>query len=108
NSNDEVFYKLEQPSLPAPPTHLLIDHLANGAYQLIIYRTGYKQNDAYTAYLHMGSPDNLSPTQVQSLNQVASGAPTESRTIKITNGHFDQTFPMHQNDTVLVTLTPTH
>ena len=108
NSYDEVFYKLEQPALAAPPTHLLIDHLANGNYQLNIYRTGYKQNDAYTAYLHMGSPDNLSPAQVASLNHAASGAPTESRTITITNNHFDQTYPMHQNDTVLVTLTPTH
>ncbi|MGA7155253.1 MAG: beta-xylosidase [Acidobacteriaceae bacterium] len=108
NSNDEVFYKREQPALRAPPTHLLIDHLANGTYQLNIYRTGYEQNDAYTAYLHMGSPDNLSPAQVQSLNHAASGAPTETRTLRITNNHFDQTFPMHQNDTVLVTLTPTN
>ena len=56
----------------------------------------------------MNSPTNLSPAQVESLNRTASGAPTETRTLTITNHHYDETFPMHQNDTVLVTLTPTH
>jgi xylan 1,4-beta-xylosidase len=108
NSDDQIFYKREQPAQPAPDTHLTVDHLTNGVYHLNIYRTGYQLNDAYTAYLHMNSPINLSPAQVETLNQAASGAPTETRTLHITNGHFDQTFPMHQNDTVLVTLTPTH
>ena len=106
-SDDQIFYKREQPAQPAPPTHLILNHLANGAYQLNIYRTGYQQNDAYTAYLHMDAPTNLSPAQVETLNQAASGATIETRTITVTAGHFDKTFPMHQNDTVLVTLTPT-
>jgi xylan 1,4-beta-xylosidase len=107
-SDDQLFYNHEQPAQPAPPTHLTIDHVTNGHYQFNVYRTGYEQNDAFTAYLHMGSPANLSPAQVEALNQTASGAPTQTRTIKVTTGHFDETFPMHQNDTVLVTLTPTH
>jgi xylan 1,4-beta-xylosidase len=108
NSDDQIFYKRQQPALPAPATDLVLNHLHNGRYSLNVYRTGYKQNDAYTAYLHMGSPDNLSTAQVATLNQAASGAPTETRTITVTNGHFDQAFPMLQNDTVLVTLTPQH
>jgi xylan 1,4-beta-xylosidase len=108
NSDDQIFYKLEQPALPAPPTQLAVDHIPNGRYHLNVYRTGYKQNDPYTAYLRLGSPDNLSPAQVETLNQSASGSPTESREIKITANHFNQSFPMHQNDTVLVTLDPIH
>ena len=107
-SDDQLFYNHEQPAQPAPSTNLTIDHVANGAYQLNVYRTGYQHNDAFTAYLHMGSPANLSPAQVEALNQIANGAPTETRTLTITNHHFNQTFPMHQNDTVLVTLNPTH
>jgi xylan 1,4-beta-xylosidase len=107
-SDDQLFYNHEQPAQPAPSTQLTIDHVANGAYQLNVYRTGYEHNDAYTAYLHLGSPANLSPAQVEALNQVASGAPTETRTITITGNHFNQTFPMHQNDTILITLAPTH
>jgi xylan 1,4-beta-xylosidase len=108
NSDDQIFYKLEQPSAPAPSTHLVLEHLANGTYTLNVYRTGYQQNDAYTAYLHLNSPTNLSPAQVATLNQAASGAPTETRLLTITNHRYEQTFPFHQNDTVLLTLTPTH
>ena len=107
-SDDQTFYKLEQPAQPAPTTNLVVDHLRNGTYTLNVYRTGYQQNDAYTAYLHMNSPTNLSPAQVATLNQAAAGIPTETRTLHITNNHFTETFPLHQNDTILVTLTPSH
>jgi xylan 1,4-beta-xylosidase len=105
-SDNQVFYKLEQPAQPAPITHLAVDHVANGRYQLSVYRTGYEHNDAYTAYLHMGSPTNLSPAQVEALNKTAGGAATETRAVTISNGHFDEAFTMQQNDTVLVTLQP--
>ena len=103
---DQVFYKREQPAAPAPATELALTNLPNGTYQLTIWHTGYQQNDAYTAYLHMGSPSQLTRDQVAQLQQAASGNPTESRTITITNHEFRSTFAMHQNDTVLVTLTP--
>jgi xylan 1,4-beta-xylosidase len=106
NSDDQIFYKLEQPAQPAPPTQLNVTHIADGRYELAVYRTGYQQNDAYTAYLHMGSPDDLSPAQVATLNHAASGAPVETRAVTVSDGHFDQSFAMHQNDTVLVTLVP--
>ena len=102
--SDQIFYKKEQPAKPASPTNLKITGLSNGTYTLNIYRTGYQQNDAYTAYLHMGSPNQLTRPQVASLQSAASGAPTETRTISIKNDTFDQTFEMHENDTVLVTL----
>jgi xylan 1,4-beta-xylosidase len=107
-SDDQIFYKREQPAQPAPDTHLTVDHLPNGRYLLSVYRTGYQLNDAYTAYLHMGSPIDLSPAQVEALNHTASGTPTETQTIHITNGHLDKTFSMHENDTVLITLDPIH
>ena len=105
-SDDQAFYKQERPAAPAPTTNLVVDHFRNGTYTLSVYRTGYQQNDAYTAYLHMNSPTNLSPAQVATLNQAAAGIPTETRTLPITNHHYEQTFPLHQNDTLLVTLTP--
>jgi xylan 1,4-beta-xylosidase len=107
NSNDQIFYKQERPTQPAPATALTIQHLKNGRYTLNVYRTGYRQNDPYTAYLHMGAPTQLTRAQVADLNRVANGAPTETRTLTITHNTFTQTFPMHQNDTVLLTLTPT-
>jgi len=103
---DQVFYKREQPAQPAPTTLLKIAGLANGTYALNVYRTGYKQNDAYTAYLAMGSPSQLTRDQIAALQKSANGAPTETRMITIRNHVFEQQFEMHQNDTVLVTLQP--
>ena len=103
---NQVFYKREQPAQPAPAAQLKITGLPNGKYALNVYRTGYKQNDAYTAYLAMGSPSQLTRDQVASLQQSASGAPTETRIVTIRNHTFEQQFDMHQNDTVLVTLKP--
>ena len=103
---NQVFYKREQPAQPAPATELKITSIPNGSYTLNVYRTGYKQNDAYTTYLAMGSPNQLTRAQVAALQQSASGAPTETRIVTIGNHIFEQKFEMHQNDTVLVTLKP--
>ena len=67
---NQVFYKRAQPAQPAPATELKITGLPNGKYALNVYRTGYKQNDAYTAYLAMGSPNQLTRAQVASLAAV--------------------------------------
>ena len=64
------------------------------------------QNDAYTAYLHMGSPKQLTRAQVAALHRSASGEPTETRTVTVRNNVFEYHCEMHQNDTVLVTLQP--
>ncbi len=103
---DQVFYKREQPAQAAPDTELKITGIPNGNYALTVYRTGYMQNDAYTAYLHMGSPNQLTRAQVASLQKSASGAPVETQIIAIRNHIFEHRFEMHQNDAVLVTLKP--
>jgi xylan 1,4-beta-xylosidase len=104
--SDQVFYKREQPAQPAPATELKIAGIPNGTYALNVYRTGYKQNDAYTAYLALGSPNQLTREQVASLQKSASGAPTETRIVTVRNHVYEEHFEMHQNDTVLVTLKP--
>jgi xylan 1,4-beta-xylosidase len=62
-------------------------------------------NDAYTAYLRMGAPSQLTRRQVAELQAKASGAPTETRALQVQNGNFEQTFPMRQNDVYFLTLT---
>jgi xylan 1,4-beta-xylosidase len=106
DSSNQIFFKKEQPAQAAPTTDLTLQHLKNGRYTLSVYRTGYQQNDAYTAYLHMGAPSQLTRAQVAALDQVARGAPAEARTLTVSHNTFAETFPMHENDTVLVTLTP--
>lgn len=101
---DQVFYKMEQPAKPASTTTLKIAGMKDGLYALNVYRIGYEQNDAYTAYLHMGAPSQLTMKQVAALQAKASGAPVEVRRVRVVQGHFEEKFKMRQNDVVLVVL----
>ena len=104
NVNDQVFYKQERPAKPAPPAALSVANLPAGTYQLRISQTGYRVNDAYTTYLDIGAPDQLTRAQVDALQQAASGAPTQQRVLKHPGGTFNQAIPLRENDVVLVEL----
>lgn len=102
--NDQVFYKKEQPSKPLGKVSLRIDHLPAGTYQMEVRQTGYKVNDAYTAYLDLGAPDQLSRDQVKSLHKSASGTPSQQMQVKHPGGVFVRELPLRENDVYLVTL----
>ena len=77
------------------------------AYRLELHRTGYRSNDAYTAYLEMGAPPDLTAAQVAHLNQQTRDLAEKNRTVQSgKDGNLEITFPMKSNDIVLVTLRP--
>ena len=45
------------------------------AYRLQVRRTGFRANDAYTAYLEMGSPKKLTPVQIKHLSNLTKDTP---------------------------------
>jgi xylan 1,4-beta-xylosidase len=85
---------------------LNLSHVPEGNYSLTIYQVGYKQNDAYTAYLELGAPNQLTIEQVRSLNAASAGKPLSQTKIKVTDGHFSRTVPLRSNDIFLFVLTP--
>jgi xylan 1,4-beta-xylosidase len=102
---NQQYYNHVLPSAPAAPAHLTIRGIQPGEYKMKGYRVGFKSNDAYTAYLEMGAPGQLTKSQVSELKKTASGAPFIEETVVIdTDGLFDRTFDMHQNDVLFVTL----
>jgi xylan 1,4-beta-xylosidase len=106
--SNHPFYNKVIPSHPAPPLVMKVEHLLPGAaYRLRVHRTGYHANDAYTAYLEMGSPTNLTAAQVAHLNELTRDIPEQDRTLRSgTAGNVEFTIPMNSNDVVLVTLQP--
>ncbi|WP_187364436.1 hypothetical protein [Massilia genomosp. 1] len=48
-----------------------------------ISTVGYRRNDAFTAYIGMGSPKQLAKNQVAALKSLASGKPDEQRTVRV-------------------------
>jgi xylan 1,4-beta-xylosidase len=72
-----------------------------------VRRTGHKTNDAYTAYLEMGAPKDLSAEQLAKLQSLTQDRPETEELVKVgKDGKLKWTLPMRSNDIVLVTLEP--
>lgn len=104
--SNRSFYTKVIPDHPAAPVELRVTHLApNATYRLRVYRTGYRANDAYSAYLEMGSPKKLSAAQIAHLNDLTRDLPETDKAVN--SGHtgtIEITVPMRSNDIVLVKL----
>lgn len=102
---NQTYYAQDLPAAPAEPVQLRLTGLKPGPHSLTIWRVGYRANDAYTAYLDMGSPQQLSKVQVKTLKALSAGQPEEVLTVEVpADGIFVHEVPMDQNDVVLVTL----
>jgi xylan 1,4-beta-xylosidase len=104
-SNRSFFTKVV-PDHPAAPVQLRIENLApKTAYQLEVFRTGYHANDAYTAYLEMGSPKELTAAQIAHLSGLTRDLPETDNVVRTgANGIVQFSVPMRSNDIVLIKL----
>jgi len=106
--SNRPFYTKVVPSHPAAPVQLRLTNLApRAAYRLAVYRTGFHANDAYTAYLEMGSPKELTTAQIAHLNESTRDLPETDKTVRGgSDGTLKLSIPMNENDIVLVRLLP--
>jgi xylan 1,4-beta-xylosidase len=104
--SNRSFYTKVLPSHPAAPVQLRITHLApNTTYQLELHRTGFHANDAYTAYLEMGSPKELTAAQIAQLNELTRDLPEIHKAVRSdSDGTIEVLIPMNSNDIVLAKL----
>jgi xylan 1,4-beta-xylosidase len=107
--SNRPFYTKPVISHPAAAVQLRVTHLApRAAYHLEVYRTGYHANDAYSAYLELGSPKDLTAMQVEHLNDLTRDLPETDRVVRSSPaGRIDITVPMSSNDIVLLKLART-
>ena len=96
------FFGAVQPTKNATPLKLSLKGMKPGTYHVQVYRTGFKANDAYTAYIEMGKPKTLAADQLAKLQALTVDKP-ETRTVKVAaNGTANVQVPMRANDVVLV------
>ncbi len=106
-ADDWDFFRRVLVPKPKGSVTLKLRGLKPGSYHLSISRVGYEKNDAYTAYLKMGHPSQISPQQVATLKALATGAPDEERDITIADaGTWEDDLPMREDDVILVKLVP--
>ena len=105
NLSNRPFYTRLVPATTAPPVEVSVSHIMPGNYQLKIYRTGFRANDAYSAYIDMGLPRDLKPAQLDELNKLTSDLPETDHVVHVgDNGSYEFPLVMHSNDVVLITL----
>jgi xylan 1,4-beta-xylosidase len=102
--SNRTFYTKPIPAHPASPARLQITHLvSNAAYKVKVYRVGYHANDAYSAYIEMGSPKDLSAAQIGRLNELTRDLPETDKVMQSgPGGAIEFTVPMNSNDVVLM------
>lgn len=105
NISNRPFYSRIVPATPAPSVEISINHMSAGTYQLKVCRTGYRANDAYSAYIDMGSPKDLTPPQLEQLRMLTRDLPERDNVVHVGNsGSYKLSLPMRTNDVVLVVL----
>ncbi len=102
--SNRPFFRQLRPPANAAPAKLAIKGLKPGSYQLRLRRTGFRQNDAYSAYIDMGHPDTLTGTQLQQLQFLTTDAPAISSVRVGLDGTANIYLQMRDNDVVMAEL----
>ena len=97
--NNQQFYIKDLPPKAKGQVAVTLRGLKPGAYALTVSQVGYKQNDAFTAYIGMGSPKQLTRQQVATLKAQATGKPSQQKTVTVgADGRLATSLPLREND----------
>jgi xylan 1,4-beta-xylosidase len=103
--NNQQYYVQDLPAGDKGGVDIRLSGLQKGRYALRVSQVGYKRNDAYTAWIAMGSPAQLTRQQVEALKAAATGAPGRQETVDVAeDGLFATRLPLRENDVYLVEL----
>jgi xylan 1,4-beta-xylosidase len=103
--NNQTFYKRDIPPREKGVIKLELSELEPGRYTQRLRRVGYRSNDAYTAYVDLGSPVQLTREQAERLRKVSDGRPNVEQSVVVgTDGRFECELELRENDVWLVTL----
>ena len=106
DKSNRGYYTTVQPTRASKPVSLELKGFKPGAYAVNIYRTGFKANDAHTAYLEMGLPKTLTAQQLAALNAKTVDRPQSSVVRVGKSGVASVKVTMRANDVVLIKITP--
>jgi xylan 1,4-beta-xylosidase len=104
--NNQDYYKRDLPSRAKSTVALSLANVPPGQYSMALYRVGYRANDAYAAYMDLGSPSQLTRTQVAYIKSKSDGRPESLSIVAVAaDGILHQSFDLRENDVCFVTLT---
>ena len=105
-TNNQQYFIKDLPPKDKGKVAVKLQGLKQGVYNLSIAQVGYRKNDAYTAFIDLGSPKQLTRPQVEALKSEATGKPSERRTVRVgADGRASVSLPLRENDVYLLKLT---
>ena len=97
--NNQEYYIHDLPTKPKGKLKISISEIPEGIYSLEVYKTGYRCNDAYSTYLSMGQPAQLSKVQVEQIKRLNDGSPVSKEIITVRDGTpFVKELDIREND----------
>jgi xylan 1,4-beta-xylosidase len=103
--NNQVYYIRDLPSKSKGKLIINITNVPEGNYSLEIYKVGYRCNDAYSTYLSMGKPAQLSKVQVEQIKKLNNGSPLSKEFITVKTGTpFSKELDIRENDVFFLNL----
>ena len=105
STNNQNFYIKDLPAKSKGKVKINLANVPAGKYTMEIYKCGYRVNDAYTNYLDMGKPGQLSRQQVEKLKNQNNGKPVATQQIEIkSKTAFSKEIDIRENDVIMINL----
>ena len=105
STHNQKYYIQDLPARSKGEVTVNLSNVPSGNYTMEVYKVGYRINDAYTAYIDMGRPGQLSKQQVEKMKKENDGRPVFTGQITVKSGKtFSHKLDIRENDVVLVKL----
>jgi len=103
--NNQVYYSRDLPAESKGKVLVNISKVPKGTYTLEIYKVGYHANDAYSTYLSMNKPHQLTRQQVMQIKKQNNGSPVSSEKVQVkADGTFTKELDLRENDVYFLNL----
>jgi xylan 1,4-beta-xylosidase len=103
--NDQVYYIRDLPSKSKGKLKIKITGVPEGYYSLEVYKVGYRCNDAYSTYLSIGKPAQLTKLQVEQIKKQNDGTPISKEIVAVKTGTpFSKELEIRENDVYFLNL----
>jgi xylan 1,4-beta-xylosidase len=103
--HNQKYYIQDLPSKPKGKLKLSIAGLPGGMYALEVYKVGYRSNDAYSTYLSIGKPAQLTKQQVEQIKKQNDGSPVSNEVVSVKAGEaFSKELDIRENDVFFLNL----
>ena len=97
--HNQKYYVQDLPSKSKGKLNINIANIPGGNYAVEIYKVGYHSNDAYSTYLSMGKPQQLTKQQVAQIKKQNDGSPFLKEIITVKdNATYTKELDIHEND----------